>query len=456
MTRSQFSGLLLPLLLLLLLPGAAIAQGDRPDSCIDDRSCTGTLPVIPFDILPPGARSLGLGGAFVGVADDATAAEANPAGMTILTRPEISLHGRHASYDVEFIDAGGFDGIAAGADTPNPPVGVFEDDNDSISFASFVYPFERFVVAGYYQNSGRIDSGSVIAGFEPFFIDTYIAESYIDAEVESFGLSGAFRVGDMLSIGMSLKSTSTDATFFQASTLSDFRDQEFSQPDPDAAAAIIDDELTLVSRTLIDDDAFTWNVGLLVNPNGKVSVGAVWRSNGSYNADQASIFTGTSDCNGVPNCFLAPVETELLDSSSDGYNLPDIFSLGLAWRPGDTWLLAFQADRVAYDELPAPANTSPIFEVPIDTDRAEGEWVAHLGVEKVFIFEKPFLGMSLVSLRGGAFTNPDHDGYDELDTDDTNYTVGFGTVFAERFQVDAAWQFSDQIDTFVMSGVYRF
>ena len=452
MTRSRIIGVALSCLLG-AIPMLSVAQ--RPPGCLGGGSCDANLPAIPFDILPPGARSLGLGGAFVGVADDATAAEANPAGMTILTRPEISLHGRHASYDVEFLDAGGFDGIGAGADTLSP-IGVFEDDNDSISFASFVYPFERFVVAGYYQNSGRIDSGSVISGFEPLFIDTYIAESYIDAEVESFGLSGAFRVSDMLSIGMSLKSTSTDVTYLQASTLSDYRDEEFLQPDPEAAAAIIDDELTLLSRTLIDDDAFTWNLGLLVNPNGKVSVGAVWRSNGSYNADGASTFTGPSNCNGLDNCRLAPGEAVLLDSDSAGYNLPDIFSLGLAWRPGDTWLLAFQADRVAYDELPAPASASPIFGEAIDTDRAEGEWVAHLGVEKVFIFEKPFLGMSLVSLRGGAFTNPDHDGYDQLDTDDTNYTVGFGTVFAERFQVDAAWQFADQIDTFVMSGVYRF
>jgi hypothetical protein len=454
MTRSRLIGAGL-LCLLAATPILAVAQ-DRPQSCLDGGSCTANLPSIPFDILPPGARSLGLGGAFVGVADDATAAEANPAGMTILTRPEISLHGRHASYDVEFLDTGGFDGIAAGADTPNPPIGLFEDDNDSISFASFVYPFEHFVVAGYYQNSGRIDSSSVITGFEPFFIDTYIAESFIDAEVESYGLSGAFRVSDMLSIGMSLKSTSTNVSYIQVSTLSDFRDQELGQPDEEAAAAIIDDELSLVSRTLIDDDAFTWNLGLLVNPNGKVSVGAVWRSNGSYNADQAAIFTGTSNCNGVPNCFLEPVETTLLDSDSAGYNLPDIFSLGLAWRPGDTWLVALQADRIAYDELPTPANTSPIFGEPIDTEPAEAEWVAHAGVEKTFIFDKPFLGMSLVLLRGGVFTNPDHDGYDQLDTDDTSYTVGFGTVFAERFQVDAAWQFADQIDTFVMSGVYRF
>ena len=45
---------------------------------------------IQFDFSLPGARSLSLGGAFVAVADDATAAWGNPAGLTILTRPEVS------------------------------------------------------------------------------------------------------------------------------------------------------------------------------------------------------------------------------------------------------------------------------------------------------------------------------------------------------------------------------
>ena len=444
--------------LLLLLGVSSLAQAQRPDeSCFDNPAlCPSGLPAIPFDILPPGARSLGLGGAFVGVADDATAAEANPAGMTILTRPEISLHGRYASYDVEFLDAGGYDGIAAGADTPNPPIGTFDDDNTTVSFASFVYPFERFVLAGYYQNSGKIDSASTVAGFEPDFIDTYIADSIIDAEVESYGLSGAFRVSDMFSIGVSLKSTSTDISFIQGSTLSDFRDQEFNATDPEAAADIIDDELSLVTTNTIDDDDFTWNVGLLINPNGKFSAGFVYRENGSYDAEQNVIFTGVSNCNGVAGCSLAPVTPTLLNSTNSSFDLPDIFSMGLAWRPSDTWLLAFQVDNVGYDDLPPPVDQSPIFAEPIAIDAPDSEWIWHGGVEKIFIFEKPFLGMSLFSLRGGAFSNPDHDGYDQLDTDDTSYTLGFGTVFGERFQVDAAWQFADQIDTFVMSGVYRF
>ena len=43
-----------------------------------------SLAGLTFNFRNPGARSLGMGGAFLGLADDATAAETNPAGLTIL------------------------------------------------------------------------------------------------------------------------------------------------------------------------------------------------------------------------------------------------------------------------------------------------------------------------------------------------------------------------------------
>src|SRR5688500_3447459 len=49
---------------------------------------------IQFDFSLPGARSLAMGGAFVALADDATAGYSNPAGLTTLSRPEVSLEGR--------------------------------------------------------------------------------------------------------------------------------------------------------------------------------------------------------------------------------------------------------------------------------------------------------------------------------------------------------------------------
>src|SRR5213075_3395616 len=50
---------------------------------------------LQFNFGNPGARSLGMGGAFLGLADDASAAEANPAGLTILRKPEVSIEVRN-------------------------------------------------------------------------------------------------------------------------------------------------------------------------------------------------------------------------------------------------------------------------------------------------------------------------------------------------------------------------
>ena len=50
-----------------------------------------TVVPLQFSFSDPGARSMGFGGAFVGLADDATAAIANPAGLAQLIKPEVSF-----------------------------------------------------------------------------------------------------------------------------------------------------------------------------------------------------------------------------------------------------------------------------------------------------------------------------------------------------------------------------
>lgn len=90
-----------------------------------------------------------------------------------------------------------------------------------------------------------------------------------------------------------------------------------------------------------------------------------------------------------------------------------------------------------------------------DVDPLGTETVLHLGVEKTFLFDAPVMGMKLLSVRAGGFTDPDHDSYRALDTDDTHYTFGLGTVFGERLQVDLGAEFSDRVDAVVMSGVYH-
>src|SRR5262245_64338372 len=98
---------------------------------------------IQFDFLNPGARSLAMGSAFSGLADDATAAFTNPAGLLALTRPEISLEGRYRAVDTRFLSAGRISGtvLNRGEGTISGPGHAGDPDNVfGLSFLCFTYP----------------------------------------------------------------------------------------------------------------------------------------------------------------------------------------------------------------------------------------------------------------------------------------------------------------------------
>src|SRR6266550_1023289 len=71
-----------------------------------------SLAGLQFNFGNPGARSLGMGGAFIGLADDASAAEANPAGLTILRKPEFSIEGRNYQEQQVFSTSGTYPDIS--------------------------------------------------------------------------------------------------------------------------------------------------------------------------------------------------------------------------------------------------------------------------------------------------------------------------------------------------------
>jgi hypothetical protein len=89
-----------------------------------------------------GARALGMGGAFLARADDATAASWNPAGLSYLRRPEISLVGVHST---------------ANETTQNATTGfIFGSDRsegDAPDFLSAAYPVTLGAVSGAIQLS---------------------------------------------------------------------------------------------------------------------------------------------------------------------------------------------------------------------------------------------------------------------------------------------------------------
>jgi long-subunit fatty acid transport protein len=427
---------------------------------------------LPIDLLPPGARSLGLGGAFAGVADDATAAVANPAGLTILTAKEFSLHFRNTDSDIDFFDPDAYDStIFAGQ--PGRLNKRYSDSTSSVSFASFVLPFDRFVFSAYYLT--QLDFKSAQTGgpdsvYDSSFVDTYFNDNSIDASMDGFGASAAFRVTDSFSIGLTVQNSSLDVTSLDRWQLDDFFDlekdfsEDFGGSREDWAAVVVDE---FIAQSTIDDSDSdtTFSLGLMYNLNSNWSFGLVYREGAEFdlssNQRQALNFgcTGSGMMTDICNENQATGSIETLGSGTATIKVPDTLTLGIGWRPTDTLLVSFDINDIGYSDLTPVRRFTQGFGTDVNsngqlTEDIGDETAFHLGVEKVFVLESN----NTFTVRGGVFTIEDHDGNATLDTGDTVISLGVGATFGSQgqFQMDLGASFGDQSDNIILSGIYRF
>src|SRR5258706_9232124 len=165
--------------------------------------------VIPFNLANPGARSLGMGGAFLGLSDDATAAYTNPAGLTQLSETEISIEGRYTKYSVPFVNGGStpidpFDTEALHAATASNSV-------NNMSFLSVVIPRDRLAFAFFRDDVIRYDN-SFARSLEPETVDfgslgifdVFPIAGTQSVKVIDYGFSVAMKVNDGVSLGAGL------------------------------------------------------------------------------------------------------------------------------------------------------------------------------------------------------------------------------------------------------------
>ncbi|MDJ0654748.1 MAG: outer membrane protein transport protein [Xanthomonadales bacterium] len=462
----------------LLLPQWVTAQTQEPIVLPDREFASTGFPGLPVDLLPPGARALGLAGAFAAVADDATAAEANPAGLTILNQSEFSIHFRDSDYSVPFADPEALDpGFSFGGDTPAALIKTFEDSGSEVSFASWVKPFDRWTFSAFYQNQLAIDATAPTDDVtSDVFLDNYLNTNALSAEVDGYGISGAFRVNDMISLGLTIKNVDMEVQASESILIEDVLDIEFIFSDPELGpplgtpaefAAVIDDRLIGNSTLNGDDSDVVFNAGILINPNGAWSLGLVYKEGGSYSipgvVNQQEILqcVGSGELTDFCNAVFALIP-EVIDSLNGGrvvpgnqeIGIPDRLTFGLALRPSDTLLLSIDLNLVDYEDLPDPRLNSLGFrDNSLAGENISDELTYHVGVEKVF----PLSGdlFNVFTVRAGIFEERDHDGFQILDTEDTHYTFGLGAVF-RNLQLDLAYEASDAVDNIVLSGIYRF
>ena len=410
---------------------------------------------LQFDFLAPGARSLALGGAFIGAADDATTAFINPAGLALLSRLELSAEVRYRRIETPFLKGGRIAGTITniGPDTVQGPVyatGV--EDYVSPAYFSFIVPFNRVTLAAYAHELVRVDSSfendgvfrqSVLLGTPSDRSRTLPISGSRQVTIRNYGGSVGVRLNDRLSVGGGISAYTFDLDGAFARYI--FEGDVFSPPDRTIVSATATQEGSGVSLGA--------NLGVLWTVTGAVKIGASYRYGPSFSFTQRD---------------QVPVEQFDLVRTGD-FRVPDVFGVGVEWRLSPSVRVVADYDRVRYSELKEDfADIQAIASGRPDQLKIDDADEFHGGVEYVFLqAAKPF------ALRAGLWWDPDHsiryeptaagDSIDLLYSatlpggeDVMHYTFGGGIAITGNVEINAGADFSKRTTAVTASAVVRF
>ena len=422
-----------------LVPGSSVAQ-EAP-------------PALEFSFSNPGARSMGLGGAFVAVADDATAAFANPAGLVQLSRPEVSLELRRRNYETPYTEGGRALGAPTGLgiDTiDRVRIGVSKETTSGLSFLSFVYPGTRWSLALYshqladFSVSTEINGlfGDVPEGGTRRYEDQPITT---DLEIVGTGLSGAYQVSDRLSLGFGLTYFAGSIENHGAAYSVDSFPETFWDEN-----SFLPHRQIVTSSFVVDDTDIGFNVGVLWQFAESWRLGSVYRQGPRFDYD---LINRAGPLNEEPEGTIVGAVTDR------SIAFPDVWGLGVAYRsPSGNITVGFEWDRVEYSVILETLDSEQVDTTDVVMD--DGNEL-RLGLEYVFLDSSP-----LIAIRVGLWSDPDHRfqyaGDDPFSRalyrpgDTTlHLSVGAGIAFS-HFQIDIGADFSDHANVFALSGIYSF
>ena len=436
-----------------------------------------------FDFSLPGARSRGIGGAFVAIADDATSVYSNPAGLTLLFRPEVSAEGRLWRFTSPTLDRGHAFGRATGVgvDTIDGLVEKdFRSDLAGLSFLSFVYPSDRWAAGIFRHQLARYRMDRQIEGpffdcrggfryvnprppfCEPHSTDDGVDREFpkiqsFDLDISSIGGAFAFDWSDNVSTGIAVQyfdfAIAASNKVFTARDEQKFRPPNFADPD----------NLELISLQMGEDHAWAVNAGILWDVSPRWVVGASFR--------QGPKFEFSTNTVSGPRTGSVPISAQ----EDNPFRVPDTFSVGVLHRLTDFWRLSFEDDRTNFHQLiddfrsTAFPPGAPEGDLVSSRVRLPNANQLRLGVERLVLTA----GSRVLAFRGGAWYDPNHQTYFDADESTGNpaprwavllpkrdgtlhVSGGFGFTARRHLQLDVAVDFSELADTLSVSSVWRF
>jgi len=359
---------------------------------------------IDFNIMGTGARARGMGGAFIGVADDATAVAWNPAGIAQLDKPEASVVGlfnmKKFSYEATYSNYPEYN----------------EEWDESVNhiapaFASFIVPTKmadkNLVFAVAYQR--MIDMGYV---YKENDVDAYGVE-YDYEEKTTGGL-------DAISPALALQVTPQIMVGFAGNILINGYKTEQNETYPDYPSDYWN--YTMES----DLSGFNMNAGFLGTFN-KINIGAMFRlpftMTEKYTEDLSMSYGGTT---------YSSSET----SPDIEISMPFMFGFGVALKPTDKLTLAADFERRPYSssEVTVEGVTDEIGYKDCNQFRVGLEYIIS-GTNTVFPVRLGFRTDPRV------YTGWYGDGTDTSQVVGKVFTGGFGLVMG-KLMLDLAYEYT--------------
>ncbi len=235
-----------------------------------------------------GARALGMGGAFLARADDATAASWNPAGLSYLRLPEFSFVWLQNSLNSRT--------TANGARTRD------ERSGNAPDFVAFAMPYD----AGRVSGSAQISYQRVIS----FSSDRTISDPDQERSVASAGGFDVVALGTGLKLSRTLRAGVTVNHWFNG----------YKQ-------VVIRDDRVVPTRQTTNFDLSGWNYhfGLMWSPWESLNVGGVFKS---------GLITDVKLGRTRIDAFAPGTATENVYALDDvRLRLPGAIGVGASWRP---------------------------------------------------------------------------------------------------------------------------